>query len=158
MPKFSFEVDSPIPPERVLAALTDFGDDRPDLWPTIDRRYYQVFTLGETSADVEEGSVVPPFGALHGHEHYDWSTAGFVRATVSQSNIAKDGGIWDFRVTPGVNGGSHVAVNFDRPMHGFKGRIMAVALGLAARQAFRSNFLKTIAILEKQPRDGTQGT
>jgi hypothetical protein len=151
MPKFTFDVDSAVQPERIIAALTDFGDDRPEIWPTIDRRYYRVFNVGETSADVEEGSVVPPFGALHGREHYDWSTPGLVRATVTQSNIARDGGVWDFRVTPVDSGGSHVAVNFDRAMYGVKGRIMAVFLGLAAKQAFRGNFMKTIAILEKQP-------
>jgi hypothetical protein len=150
MPKFSFEVDSSVPPSRMIAALTDFSDNRPKLWPTIDARYYKVHSVGETSADVSEGSNVPPFGALFGREHYDWSTPGFVKATVSQSNIAVDGGPWDFQVEPGTNGGSHTTVNFDRQMKGFKGRLMAVFMGLAAKQAFKSNFQKTLKILEAE--------
>jgi hypothetical protein len=44
-----------------------------------------------------------------------------------------------------------VTVNFDRQMYGLKGSLIAVMLGLMAKQAFRSNFLKTVAILEQEP-------
>src|SRR5712692_8582630 len=141
MPKFSFDVDSSVSPERMTAALTDFSDNRLRLWPTIDKRYYQVHSVAETSADCSEGSAV--FGGLYGREHYDWSAPGLVRATVQESYIAKPGGIWEFRVEPGANGGCHVTVNFDRQMYGLKGSLIAVMLGLTAKQAFRSNFLKT---------------
>jgi len=148
MPKFTFDVDSSVSAERMIAALTDFTDNRLKLWPTIDKRYYQVHSVSESSADVTEGSAV--FGGLHGREHYDWSTPGLVRATVSNSNIAVDDGVWEFRVVPGPNRGSHVTVNFDRKMYGVKGSCIAIMLGLMAKQAFRSNFMKTVKILEQE--------
>jgi hypothetical protein len=58
LPTFSFEVDTNVPPEQMIAALTDFTENRLRLWPTIDKRYYKVLNLSETSADVEEGSAV----------------------------------------------------------------------------------------------------
>jgi len=148
MPSFSYEADTPVAPERVLQALTDFSDRRLKVWPTIDRKYYQVHNVGETSADVTEGSAV--FGGIHGREHYDWSAAGTVTATVTNSNIAEDGGTWEFRVTPRSGGGSHVGVNFDRKLHGLKGRMIAVVLGMAAKPMFRSNLVKTLTILEHE--------
>ena len=99
MPRFTYEADTSAPPERVLAVLTDFSDDRPKYWPTLDRRDYKVRSLSESSAVVEEGSSM--FGGFAGEEHYDWSTPGIVRATVAESNIARPGGIWEFRVTTG---------------------------------------------------------
>jgi hypothetical protein len=135
----------------VLQALTDFSDNRLKLWRTLDPRQCVVHQVGETSADVTEGTSMPPVGSFRGREHYDWSTQGVVRATVSNSSLADDGGIWEFHVEPGANSGSHVTVNFDRTLHGAKGTVLSIFLGLFAKQAFRSNLLKTLKILEQQP-------
>jgi len=148
MPSFSYEADTSVAPERVLQASTDFSGRRLNVWPTIDRKYYQVQDVGGTSADVTQGSAV--FGGIHGREHYDWSTAGAVTATVTDSNIADDGGTWAFRVTARSGGGSHVSVDFDRKLHGFKGRVLAIVLGMAAGPMFRSNLVKTLRILEQE--------
>jgi polyketide cyclase/dehydrase/lipid transport protein len=148
MPRFTYAADTTVPPERVLAALTDFSDNRLKYWPTIDRRYYKVNSVSETSAVVNEGSAV--FGGIEGEEHYDWSTPGLVRATVTESSIAEPGGIWEFRVTPGANGGSHIAVLFDRKLKGFRGKIVSLFLSTVAPQAFKSNLDKTLRILESE--------
>jgi hypothetical protein len=44
MPKFSYVADTTVAPECVLAALTDFSENRPTLWLTIDRTYDQVLS------------------------------------------------------------------------------------------------------------------
>jgi hypothetical protein len=148
MPKFSYEADSSVPPERVLAALTDFSDSRPNLWPTIDRRTYVVHSVGETSAEVTEGS--PQMGGFWGREHYDWSSPGVVRATLGESNIGLPGGIWEFHVDANPSGGSHVRVQFERRMKGLKGAVSGLFLTLFGKMAFRANLLKTLKILEGQ--------
>jgi Polyketide cyclase / dehydrase and lipid transport len=153
MPRFTYEADTTAPPERVLAALTDFSDDRPKYWPTLDRRYYKVKSASASSAVVEEGSSM--FGGFFGEEHYDWSTPGVVRATVAQSNIAEDGGIWEFRVSPGAGGGSHVSVLFDRKMKGLKGNLLSIFLSTAASKAFKANLMKTLKILESEAGSST---
>ena len=40
--------DTPVPPGRIRAALTDFTDRRPDYWPNLDRNRYQVHATGDT--------------------------------------------------------------------------------------------------------------
>jgi hypothetical protein len=40
--RVEFTVESDLPPERVLAAATDFSERRPDLWPNLSRRFYKV--------------------------------------------------------------------------------------------------------------------
>ncbi len=87
---------------------------------------------------------------ISGHEHYDWSTPGIVRATVQESDIAVPGGIWRFQVSPGADGDSHITVVFDRSMHGPKGRPIAVFLSLFAKRAFRTNLLKALKSLENR--------
>ncbi len=57
MQSYEVNVETTIPPERLLAAATDFSERRPDLWPTITRRRYRVFSLGDHTAEVEEGTT-----------------------------------------------------------------------------------------------------
>jgi hypothetical protein len=85
MPKFAYEAASSVEAEGVIGALTDFSEKRLRLWPAIDPHLYAVHNVGETSADVTEGTTMSPVGSFSGREHYDWSTAGVVRATVSNS-------------------------------------------------------------------------
>jgi len=42
---YDFTVDTPVSPERMLAAATDFSERRPDLWPLITRKHYRVFSV-----------------------------------------------------------------------------------------------------------------
>jgi hypothetical protein len=53
MPKVSFTLESSAPPERVLAAATDFSDRRPELWPNSSRWS----TPGTVRATVLESNV-----------------------------------------------------------------------------------------------------
>src|SRR5438309_11245818 len=97
MPRIEFTVEGKVPPERGAAAATDFSERRPDLWPNISRRYYEVHDRGDTWAEVTEGSDV--MGGIWARERYDWSTPGLVRGTVLDSNVFARG-IWELRVEP----------------------------------------------------------
>ena len=77
MAKVHYEADGPIPAERFIAALTDFGERRPELWPNLDAKYYQLHELGDTWAEVTEGTDV--LGGVWARERYDWSEPGLVR-------------------------------------------------------------------------------
>jgi hypothetical protein len=48
--RIEFEVASPLQPQAVLAALTDFSQRRPELWPAIDPKVYQVHDVSASSA------------------------------------------------------------------------------------------------------------
>jgi hypothetical protein len=90
MPHVEVDTDTTLPPERVREALLDFSDRRPDIWPGLDRSLYEVYEVGETTADIKEGSRLPGT-TIWAHEHYDWSDPDTVRWTVVESNFCTPG-------------------------------------------------------------------
>ena len=70
MPRLELDIDTDVPPEKVKAALLDFTERQPDIWPGLAREHYEVFEVGETHAIVKEGSKPPNIWAK---ERYDWS-------------------------------------------------------------------------------------
>lgn len=147
MPKISFTVESSLPPERVLAAATDFTERRPDIWPNVSRRFYKVHDRGDTWAEVTEGSDM--LGGIWARERYDWSTPGLVRGTVLDSNIF-EGGVWELRVEPNGSGGSRISVLNDRRPKG-KGKVAALMMSLVGKRILSGHLKKTLAIIEQQP-------
>src|SRR4051794_30361129 len=99
MARFVARVDTTATPDQVLAALTDFTDRRPDIWPGLARELYEVYEVGETSATVREGSTKP--SKVWARERYDWSTPGVVRWEVLESSFSTPGSYVEARITPG---------------------------------------------------------
>ncbi len=89
MPRVTFNMHTGLPPEQVLAMLTDFSARRLELWPTLARELYEVYEVGATSADVKEGSPWP--SRMWERVHYNWSVPGRVRWTVQESNYFAPG-------------------------------------------------------------------
>lgn len=146
MPRITFSVESTLPPDRVLAAATDFTDARPDIWPNISRKYYAVHDRGDDWAEVTEGTQV--MGGVWARERYDWSTPGVVRATVVESNVFS-GGTWEMRVEPSGSGGSTIHVVSHRRPRG-RGRIAAVFMTLGGKRFLTKSLEKTLAIVEER--------
>jgi hypothetical protein len=146
MPRIEFSLDSDVPADRVFAAITDFSDRRPDLWPNLSRKYYEVHGTGENWAEATEGTEV--LGGVWGKERYEWSP-GEIKATVIDSNICTSG-TWEMRVSERV-GGSHIEVVNHREFKG-KGLLLAAGLVLFGRSVLRRDLEKTLDILRaKQP-------
>jgi hypothetical protein len=150
MPTIEFNVDSDVPADRVFAAITDFTDRRPDLWPGISRKFYEVHSTGENWAEATEGSDV--LGGVWAKERYEWSP-GKVKATVMDSNIFESG-VWELRVSP-QGGGSHVEVVNQRRFKGARGKLLAAVVRVAGPRVLKKDFEKTLAILreEGEPKD-----
>jgi hypothetical protein len=140
------DADTTASPERVLDALTDFSPRRLDLWPNIDRKYYKVGAVGKESAEVTEGS--PTFGGIWERAHYDWSHQGTVRIDVKDSNTFQPGSFWEYQVTPGANGGSHVRMEFDRRPRNLKGLFTAALLTLFGKKIFGKSLRDTLKRVE----------
>ena len=47
MAHIHYEADGAISAARFIAALTDFSERRPELWPNLDAKYYELHELGE---------------------------------------------------------------------------------------------------------------
>jgi hypothetical protein len=129
MAQIHFHVTTDLSPARVLAALTDFGPRRAQVWPNIDDKHFQVHALGPGWADVTEGNSVA--GGVWERERYTWdSSAGTVAVETTDSNTWGPGSRWDYKLAPAAQGGTEIEVTVQRTGKGWKGRL--IELGLLA--------------------------
>ena len=135
MAKVHYEADGPVAPDRFIAALTDFSDRRPELWPGLDAKFFKVHQVGDTWAEVTEGTDV--LGGVWARERYDWSEPGLVRLTLLDSADFRPGTVTEYRVTAAAGGGCHVAVDFHRIARSLRGRLVGVLVQLAGAGRFR---------------------
>jgi hypothetical protein len=145
MAKIHYEADGAIPPERFIAALTDFGPDRPALWPNLDTKFYELHDRGDTWAEVTEGTDV--LGGIWAHERYDWSEPGVVRLTLQQAADFRPGTVIEYRVTARPDGGCHVVVDFQRIATTVRGRVVGVAVQLTGSRRFAADLRETLTRL-----------
>jgi hypothetical protein len=148
MVQIRFEVQTPLSPQQVRAAATDFSERRPQIWSGIDPERFTVHTLGDTTAEVTEGSR--EFGGIWARERYDWSDPDLVVAQVLDSNIFGPGSRWELRVRPTAVGGSRVEWTSLRQPNSLKGRLVVLILRVAGRQHLRGYLHKTLSKLEHQ--------
>ncbi|MFF7051791.1 hypothetical protein ACFY94_25885 [Streptomyces griseorubiginosus] len=122
-----FHLVSQLAPKDVLGVLTDFGPSRAQAWPTIDAEHFEVHDLGDTWAEVTEGTA-----AAWERARYDWEPAGdTVTVTTLDSKLFGAGGGWVFRMTP-EGDGTRVDVELTREPSTVKGRMLASLLPLAS--------------------------
>ena len=148
MPRVSFDIGSTLPPEKIMGAMLDFSDRRPDIWPGLARKYYEVYEVVDTTATVREGSGAP-FN-IWAREHYDWSTPWRVSWTVEESNFCAAGGGVVMTVTPKA-GGSNVHIDWERTGTTFKGRLITKLVSRNGGKSLKGFIKKGFDSLAKQP-------
>jgi hypothetical protein len=136
--------DSSVPPEAILGALTDFSDRRVELWPNIDRAYYEVHDVARTSAEVTEGSR-----GVWERTRYDWSQPGTVRIEVKDSNAFRPGSWWLYTVQPRPDGGSRVRLEFERRPRNGRGALLSALLSVLGKRIFGTFLEETLRRLER---------
>jgi hypothetical protein len=141
-------VTTPVAPEPIVRAFTDFTPQRLRTFPNIDPRYYQVHAVHATSAEVTEGSAF--FGGVWERAHYDWSQPGDITITVQESNAFTSDSYWHYNITAGENGGSHVEFTVHRVGKNLKGRILATVLRIFGRRIFRQDLELTLKRLAEE--------
>ena len=149
MAKIHYEADGAVSADRFAAALTDFSDRRPELWPGLDAKFYELHELGDTWADVTEGTDV--LGGVWARERYDWSEPGVVRLTLQDSKDFKPGTVTVYRITPMPDGGCHVTVDFRRIARSLRGRLVGVLVSLAGRRRFAAELREALDRLARLP-------
>ncbi len=103
MPRLEFDLETSAPPERVIAALTDFSDRRPDIWSGLSREWYEVYSVGETTAEIRERTGGRR-SSIWARERYDWSIPGVVTWTVRESGFSNPGSFVSAKVDPKAGG------------------------------------------------------
>lgn len=147
MTALRFVVDAPIPAEQVIAALTDFSERRPEIWPDLDPEAYRVVELHPTSALVREGQRRPRLWAL---EEYDWSTPGTVTWTARESNFCAPGSFMSATVERAPAGGSRMHVTWSRTGMGLKGRMIVGLMRLSRGRPLAKSLAGALAGLVDQ--------
>ncbi len=143
---FAYAEDTTVPPERVIAALTDFSDRRPEIWPALSSGKYKLLEHGDRTALVREGTATG-----WAEERYDWSEPGVVRITCQGGNFVHPGTDWIYRVTPLESGGSHVDVHMTRHYKGPQGLFFETVIRAMGGGKVLARYLRqTLDILEKE--------
>jgi len=137
-----------LPPTRVLHAAYDFGPRRTRVWPAVRAEHLSVHQLGETTADVTEGTPVG-IGINWERCRYDWSEPGRVTATVTGSNVyAHPGSSWQLTATPSHRG-SRVEMVWQRTFRrNPRGLLFGTLFRIAGRPIFGRYARQVIANIE----------
>jgi len=145
MARFHYEAEGRVSPDEFVGALTDFSERRPELWPRLSPSLYRVHSVGDTWAEVTEGTDV--LRGVWAREHYDWSEPGVVRLTLLQSPSFVPGTRIVYRVS-GTPSGCRVAVDFHRRARGVKGRLVGVLVQLTGPRVFAADLRESLHRLE----------
>ncbi|SEO09198.1 SRPBCC family protein [Actinacidiphila rubida] len=134
-----FHLLSTLSPADVQRVLTDFSAERAQAWPTIDAEHFEVHGMGDTWAEVTEGT-----SAAWERARYEWVPGGDrVTITTLDSKLFGAGGGWVFRMTPEA-GGTRVDVELTRQPSTIKGKMLAALLPVAAPASLRKSFAKPL--------------
>jgi hypothetical protein len=154
MAHVELDIDTPLSPERVISGLTDFSERRPDLWPGPHPSLYEVHSVGDTWAEVKEGSRLPGM-TVWAIEHYDWAVPDTVTWTVKKSNFSAPGSKVSAQVSPGPGGGSRIHVTWNRTGVGFKGRMLIEIIKLSGGKPVAASIKAGLDKMRKQqPQSG----
>jgi hypothetical protein len=135
MPVIRLTMTSTLTPPELMAVLTDFGPSRPTQWPTIDAAHFQVHAIGDTWAEVTEGTA-----AAWERARYGWDTErGRVTVTTHESKVFGPGGGWTFQLVP-MTDGTRVDIELTRNPKGIKRKLLAALLPLVAPGSLRKSF------------------
>jgi hypothetical protein len=143
MPTIKFTLNSTLRPDAVLAALTDFGPSRSEVWPNIDSAHLKLHDQGPGWAEVTEGNSIA--GGVWERERYSWdAAAGTVSVETLDSNTWGPGSRWDYRLTQGTNGGTSIGVTAVRNGKGWKGRTVGAVLAVAGAPMLRTQMKQAL--------------
>lgn len=146
MPRVDIQMDTDVPPDAIRRALLDFSDRRPEVWPGITPSLYEVYEVGDTWADVREGTKMPGAEAW-AKEHYDWSDPETITWTVKESNFCAPGGYVSTTITPRPNGGSHLHMIWNRTPTTFVGRMATLMMRLTRGRPVAASMKRGLAKL-----------
>jgi hypothetical protein len=111
-------------PEQFVAALTDFGPGRSEVFSRSADGYLKVHDLGTDQADVTEGS-----GGIWERMHYDWSDVNHVVVTTTDSNTWGGRSGFTYTLSPQPDGTTNVDLVEVRDGKTAKGRALGFLIG-----------------------------
>jgi len=130
-------------PEQFLAALTDFGPGRSELFGNSAADYLKVHEEGPNEADVTEGSK-----GVWERLHYDWSDPSRVVMTTTDSNVwgGHSGHTYTFTRQP--DGTTDVDAVVVREGKNLKGKVLELVIGTVGKRQLEKAFDNTVKAVE----------
>ena len=130
-------------PEQYIAGLTDFRPGRSKLFDNSAEEYLKVHHLGQSEADVTEGS-----GGIWERLHYDWSNPNHVVLTTTDSNVWGGASGHTYNFTPHPNGTTDVDLVVVREGKNLKGRLLGFVLRTIGRSVLEKAFVNSVKAIE----------
>jgi len=130
-------------PGQFLAALTDFGPGRSEIFPNSGDGYLEVHDQGPSQADVTEGSK-----GIWERLHYDWSDPRRITMTTTDSNLWGGRSGHTYTLTPQPGGTTDVDAVVVREGKNLKGRLFEVLLTAGGKSVLRKALASTVKAVE----------
>jgi hypothetical protein len=130
-------------PEQFIAGLTDFGPGRSKLFGNSADDYLKVHDEGPNRADVTEGS-----SGIWERLHYDWTDPNRVVLATTDSNVWGGNSGHTYTFTQSPDGTTEVDVVVVREGKNFKGRALAIVVGIIGKRVLEKQLGKTVKAIE----------
>jgi hypothetical protein len=147
--RLEMETKTSLSPDQVVSALTDFSERRPKMWTGITPDYYEVYSVGNSSADVREGTKRGGVN-VWAREAYDWSTPNTVSWTVQESNFCTPGSYVRAEISPLEGGGSRIKSTWERTPTSVSGRFVFAVMKLTRGRAIETSMRKGLQNYERE--------
>jgi hypothetical protein len=135
-------------PAQVLAAITDFGPGRQEIFGNSGDEFLKVHELGKTSADVTEGTGRNGHAVTWERLRYDWSDPHKVTMQVLDSNVFSNASKHTYTLTPKADGTTDVDVDVDREGKNFKGRVISAVVSTVGKGSLAKALHATVKAIE----------
>ena len=139
-------------PEQFVAALTDFGPGRSEIFGRSADDYLKVHDQGPNQADVTEGS-----GGVWERLHYDWSDPTRVVMTTTDSNLWGGNSGHTYTFTRNPDGTTDLDAVVVREGKNLKGRALAIVLTVFGKRVLGGELEKTVKAVEARSAGGLSG-
>jgi hypothetical protein len=143
MPTFHFTKTTTATPEQFVAALTDFGPGRSEIFPNSADGYMKVHDRGATTADVTEGS-----SGVWERLRYDWSDPNHVVLTTTDSNIWGGNSGHSYTLHRNTDGTTTLNVDVVRDGKGLKGHLFGAVVSVGGKRVLDKALNNTIRAVE----------
>jgi len=142
-PEIRFRRTTALTPEQFISGLTDFGPGRSKLFANSADQSLKVHHLGQTQADVTEGSK-----GIWERLYYDWTNPNHVVLTTVDSNVwgGMSGHTYTFARLP--DGATNIDVAVVREGKNFRGRVLAFVLRTIGKRVVEKSFDKSLKAME----------
>jgi hypothetical protein len=139
-------------PAQFIAALTDFGPGRSEIFPNSADSYLKVHSQGASEADVTEGS-----GGVWERLHYDWSDPSKVVLTTTDSNAWGRNSGHTYTFARNADGMTRIDYVVVREGKNLRGRLLEVVLGTIGKGRLETAFSDAVKAVEARSRREAAG-